>query len=92
MRIRDRKDFQEVLEATYKRLKSEGEITLSADQIGSTYEHEVLWVNMIQYFPCTMNDAIVALINLRKKGVFKDQAEDESSGEASMSLVESAND
>lgn len=73
MRIRDRKDFHEVLETTYRRLKDEGEITLSPDLIGSTYDHEVVWVNMIQYFPCTMNDVVATLINLRKKGVFKEQ-------------------
>jgi len=66
MRLRDRKDFLNVLESTYIRLWREGEMSTLPDNLANTDDLKRLWVNMMQSYPCTDTDCAIASVNLRK--------------------------
>lgn len=71
MKLRDRKDFLEVLESTYIRLWREGDMSTLPDGLANTDDLKRLWVNMLQSYPCTDTDCAIASVNLRKRGRLK---------------------
>lgn len=71
MKLRERKDFRNVLERVYILLWREGEIGTLPDNLAGTDDLKRIWANMLQSFPCTDTDCAIAAIGLRKDGRLK---------------------